>query len=135
MARTAHRSVPTRLPGWSWRCRDGGSRGRCEDARMGAVDTPVPPVGGAEVRAGRELLTGVVSATPMAGSRALSELCGGPVWLKCENLQRTGSFKIRGAYTRIARLDPAERSRGVVAASAGNHAQGVALAARMLGTR
>jgi threonine dehydratase len=69
----------------------------------------------------------------MAGSRALSELCGGPVWLKCENLQRTGSFKIRGAYTRIARLDDEQRARGVVAASAGNHAQGVALAAQMLG--
>jgi threonine dehydratase len=102
---------------------------------MGAVDTPVPPVGLDGVRAARELLAGVVSVTPMAGSRALSDLCGGPVWLKCENLQRTGSFKIRGAYTRIARLDAAERARGVVAASAGNHAQGVALAAQMLGIR
>ena len=55
------------------------------------------------------------------------------MWLKCENLQRTGSFKIRGAYTRISRLTDAERARGVVAASAGNHAQGVALAARLLG--
>jgi threonine dehydratase len=102
---------------------------------MGAVDTPVPPVGLDDVRAARELLAGVVSVTPMAGSRALSELCAGPVWLKCENLQRTGSFKIRGAYTRIARLDAAERAHGVVAASAGNHAQGVALAAQMLGIR
>ncbi len=102
---------------------------------MGAVDTPVPPVGLDGVRAARELLAGVVSVTPMAGSRALSDLCGGPVWLKCENLQRTGSFKIRGAYTRIARLDAAERARGVVAASAGNHAQGVALAARIHGIR
>jgi threonine dehydratase len=102
---------------------------------MGAVDTPVPPVGLDGVQAARELLAGVVSVTPMAGSRALSDLCGGPVWLKCENLQRTGSFKIRGAYTRIARLDAAERARGVVAASAGNHAQGVALAAQMLGIR
>jgi threonine dehydratase len=93
----------------------------------------VAPVGLADVRAARELLAGVISATPVAGSRALTELCGGPVWLKCENLQRTGSFKIRGAYTRIARLDAEQRSRGVVAASAGNHAQGVALAAQMLG--
>ncbi|WP_433557940.1 threonine ammonia-lyase [Pseudonocardia xinjiangensis] len=92
-----------------------------------------PPVGLADVRSAQELLRGVVSPTPMAGSRALSELCGGPVWLKCENLQRTGSFKIRGAYTRIARLDDEQRARGVVAASAGNHAQGVALAAQMLG--
>ena len=94
-----------------------------------------PPVGPADVRAARELLAGVVSPTPMANSRALSELCGGPVLLKCENLQRTGSFKIRGAYTRIARLDARQRARGVVAASAGNHAQGVALAAQILGVR
>jgi len=92
-----------------------------------------PPVSLGDVRAARELLAGVVAPTPMANARALSDLCAGPVLLKCENLQRTGSFKIRGAYTRIARLDDDERSRGVVAASAGNHAQGVALAARMLG--
>jgi len=66
-------------------------------------------------------------------SRVLSEQAGGPVYLKCENLQRTGSFKVRGAYTRIARLSDAERARGVVAASAGNHAQGVAFAAGLLG--
>ncbi len=95
----------------------------------------VPPVGLDDVRAARQLLEGVISPTPVAGSRALSELCGGPVWLKCENLQRTGSFKIRGAYTRIHRLETEQRDRGVVAASAGNHAQGVALAARMLGIR
>jgi cysteine synthase len=94
-----------------------------------------PPVGHADVIAARELLAGVVTTTPLAGSRALTELCGGPVVLKCENLQRTGSFKIRGAYTRIARLDAGQRARGVVAASAGNHAQGVALAARMNGIR
>ncbi|MCW2718432.1 threonine ammonia-lyase [Pseudonocardia sp.] len=93
----------------------------------------VPPVTLRDVLAARDLLAGVVAPTPIAGARALSELCGGPVWLKCENLQRTGSFKIRGAYTRIAGLDAAERARGVVAASAGNHAQGVALAAQMLG--
>jgi threonine dehydratase len=109
---------------------------RCEDSRMAAVEpTTGPPVGVDDVRAARELLAGVVSVTPMAGSRALSQLCGGPVWFKCENLQRTGSFKIRGAYTRLARLDAAQRARGVVAASAGNHAQGVALAAQMLGIR
>lgn len=94
---------------------------------------PVPPVGLADVRAARELLSGVVLTTPVAGSRALSERSGGPVLLKCENLQRTGSFKIRGAYTRLHRLPPERRAAGVVAASAGNHAQGVALAAQMLG--
>ncbi len=67
-------------------------------------------------------------------SRWLAAKVGGPAYLKFEHLQRAGSFKIRGAYVRIARLSPDERSHGVVAASAGNHAQGVALAARMLGT-
>ena len=97
------------------------------------VTATAHPVGLADVQAARELLAGVVAQTPIAGSRDLSARCAGPVWLKCENLQRTGSFKIRGAYNRIARLDAAERARGVVAASAGNHAQGVALAARLVG--
>jgi threonine dehydratase len=87
----------------------------------------------ADVLAARELLGDVVRVTPMERSRALAARVGGPVLLKCENLQRTGSFKLRGAYTRIARLTPSERARGVVAASAGNHAQGVALAAQLLG--
>ncbi len=95
----------------------------------------VPRVGLADVRAARELLAGVARETPLAGLRGLSEQVGGQVLLKCENLQRTGSFKIRGAYVRIARLTDEERSRGVVAASAGNHAQGVALAAQLLGCR
>jgi len=95
----------------------------------------VPLIGGADVEAAAALLAGVVRRTPLEHSRELAERVGGPVWLKCENLQRTGSFKIRGAYTRIARLSDAERARGVVAASAGNHAQGVALAASLLGTR
>ena len=86
-----------------------------------------------EIRAARELLPGVCRVTPLEGSRNLSDRVGGPVLLKCENLQRAGSFKIRGAYVRIARLTEDERARGVVAASAGNHAQGVALAASLLG--
>jgi threonine dehydratase len=84
------------------------------------------------IRAAREALRRVAIETPMEDSRWLSEQCGGPVWLKCENLQRTGSFKIRGAYLRMSRLSPQERANGVVAASAGNHAQGVALAAQLL---
>lgn len=94
---------------------------------------PVAAVGLEQIRAAARLLDGVALRTPVQGSRWLSDLVGGPVVLKCENLQRAGSFKIRGAYTRIAGLSAAQRSRGVVAASAGNHAQGVALAARMLG--
>jgi threonine dehydratase len=88
-----------------------------------------------DIVAARELLREVISPTPLLYSRVLSELVGGAVYLKCENLQRTGSFKVRGAYTRIARLSDAERARGVVAASAGNHAQGVAWAAGLLGTQ
>ncbi|MEW1878223.1 threonine ammonia-lyase [Rhodococcus sp. NPDC080181] len=71
--------------------------------------------------------------TPVVASRILSDLTGHEVRLKCENLQRTGSFKPRGAYNRIARLDADQRVRGVVAASAGNHAQGVAWAASQVG--
>ena len=96
-----------------------------------AHDVPVPTL--ADVEAARELLQGVARRTPLEGSRPLSEAVGGPVHFKCENLQRAGSFKIRGAYNRIARLTPEERSSGVVAASAGNHAQGVALASQLLG--
>lgn len=87
----------------------------------------------ADVRSAAVLLDGVASRTPVEDSRALSQIAGVQVWLKCENLQRSGSFKVRGAYVRMAHLDEAERARGVVAASAGNHAQGVALAARLLG--
>jgi threonine dehydratase len=87
------------------------------------------------VEAARKALAGVVRVTPLEPSRPLSTTVRGPVWLKCENLQRAGSFKVRGAYLRISRLTPQERERGVVAASAGNHAQGVALAAGLLGTR
>jgi threonine dehydratase len=92
-----------------------------------------PLVQADDIVAARELLRDVISPTPLLHSRVLSEQAGGPVYLKCENLQRTGSFKVRGAYVRIARLSPAERARGVVAASAGNHAQGVAFSAALLG--
>jgi threonine dehydratase len=101
--------------------------------------TPPPPkaqvtaVTVDDVRAAQKTLTGVARTTSMEGSRHLSSLVGSPVHLKCENLQRTGSFKLRGAYVRIAGLSPRQRERGVVAASAGNHAQGVALAASLLG--
>jgi threonine dehydratase len=98
-----------------------------------AAQRLVRSVGLADVEAARDLLGDVVRRTPIEGSRPLSALVGGPVMLKCENLQRTGSFKLRGAYVRIAKLTDAERQGGVVAASAGNHAQGVALAASLLG--
>jgi threonine dehydratase len=88
-----------------------------------------------EISLARELLAGVAVRTPLEESRWLSRIAGGPVHFKAENLQRAGSFKIRGAYLRMSRLSEEERSAGVVAASAGNHAQGVALAAQLLGIR
>jgi len=97
------------------------------------MDVPLPTL--ADIEAARTALSDVVICTPMEESRWLSGIAGGPVMLKAENLQRTGSFKIRGAYLRMSRLTEAERANGVVAASAGNHAQGVALAARMLGIK
>jgi threonine dehydratase len=91
-------------------------------------------VGLADVQAARKLLAGVTRTTPLEPSRPLTAALGGAAWLKCENVQRAGSYKVRGAYVRIALLSPDERAGGVVAASAGNHAQGVALAAGLLGT-
>lgn len=88
-----------------------------------------------QVREAAELLKGIAEKTLLEPSRALSDKCGGEAFLKCENLQRTGAFKIRGAYNRIYRLSDEERARGVVTASAGNHAQGVALAAQLLGVK
>ncbi|MBA2273540.1 MAG: threonine ammonia-lyase [Actinobacteria bacterium] len=90
-------------------------------------------VGLPEIQEARRRLDGIAVNTPLDRSRALSEYVGGPVLIKCENLQRTGSFKIRGAYNRLSLLTPEQRECGVVAASAGNHAQGVALAASLLG--
>ena len=86
-----------------------------------------------EIEAAARSLEGVINHTPMEYSLHLSEVLGAPVSLKLENLQRTGSFKVRGATYRLSRLTAEERARGVVAASAGNHAQGVALAAQQLG--
>lgn len=94
---------------------------------------PLHPLILDDVRGAQKMLSGVARVTAMEGSRHLSSLVGAPVHLKCENLQRTGSFKLRGAYVRIAGLRPEQRAAGVVAASAGNHAQGVALASALLG--
>lgn len=81
-----------------------------------------------------EIVHEVTQPTPLESSRYLAEVLGVPrVFMKCENLQRTGAYKIRGAYNKLAKLSDTEKARGVVAASAGNHAQGVAFAARELG--
>lgn len=92
-------------------------------------------VGIDDVRAAAERIRGVVERTPLLHAEALSEEVGAEVRLKCESLQRAGAFKIRGAYNFIAQLPPEALERGVITYSSGNHAQAVALAARLLGTR
>ncbi|HEY7396711.1 MAG TPA: threonine ammonia-lyase [Gaiellaceae bacterium] len=87
----------------------------------------------ADIEAARARISERIRATPVYSSDALTARTGQQVWLKAENLQRTGSFKIRGASNKLAMLDEAERAAGVVAASAGNHGQAVARAARELG--
>src|ERR1700716_1740025 len=88
-----------------------------------------------DVLAARDRIRGNVSVTPCPLSEPFSDLCGAQVHFKLENLQRTGSFKERGAANKLALLSPQERARGVVAASAGNHAQGVAYNAQRLGVK
>jgi threonine dehydratase len=87
----------------------------------------------ADIEAARGRILGHARATPVYGSDTLSRRAGRKVWLKAENLQRTGSFKVRGAVNKLSLLGPDERAAGVVAASAGNHGQAVAWAARELG--
>jgi threonine dehydratase len=95
--------------------------------------TQVTAPGLPEIERARERLAGVARVTPVFPSETLSRLAGRPVRLKAENLQRTGSFKIRGAYSKVSSLEPEQRAVGVVAASAGNHGQAVAWAAREVG--
>jgi len=87
-----------------------------------------------DVLAAARRLQGVAHRTPVLTSRTLDEMVGCPVFLKAENLQRSGAFKFRGAYNKLASLGPQERERGVVTYSSGNHAGAVALAARLVGT-
>jgi len=94
-------------------------------------DPTLPTI--ADFRAAAERLTGHAVRTPLLSSPILDERAGGRILMKCENLQRTGSFKFRGAYNAIAAISRAARERGVVAVSSGNHGQGVAEAARLFG--
>ncbi len=89
----------------------------------------------ADVRTAEERLRGVANRTPVLTSRTFNALTGRQVFFKCENFQRGGAFKFRGAYNRLSQLSAGEKARGVVAFSSGNHAQGVALAAKLLGVR
>ena len=97
------------------------------------MTAPALPVTIADVRAAADAIAGAVERTPMAHSRTLSEICGCAIFLKFENLQYTASFKERGALNKLARLSPQQRKSGVIACSAGNHAQGVAYHAQRLG--
>ncbi|MGH3002842.1 MAG: threonine ammonia-lyase [Gaiellaceae bacterium] len=89
----------------------------------------------ADIEAARERIAGHARVTPVYGSESLGRRCGRTVWLKAENLQRTGAFKVRGAVNKLATLGEAQRAAGVIAASAGNHGQAVAWAARQLGIK
>ena len=91
------------------------------------------PISIADVRAAADRLRGIANRTPVMTSRTFNALTGREVFFKCENFQRGGAFKFRGAYNRLSQLSEAEKKRGVVAFSSGNHAQGVALAAKLLG--
>jgi threonine dehydratase len=108
---------------------------------MSSPDTPPTrstevelPVDYGDIEAASGRLAGVAHRTPVFTSRTADERAGAKVFFKCENLQRAGAFKFRGAYNAISQLSPEERRRGVLAYSSGNHAQAMALAGRVLGT-
>jgi threonine dehydratase len=95
---------------------------------------PIAPIN--DIYAAQSRIAGYLQATPMLHSRTLADLCGDAAFsLKCESLQKTGSFKVRGALNAVSQLDDAARARGVITVSAGNHAQGLAWAARSIGVR
>jgi threonine dehydratase len=100
---------------------------------MGTLEK-IPPIA-ADIEAAVKRLAGVAARTPLVNAPVLDERLGARVFLKAETLQRTGSFKFRGAYNKISSIAPERRAAGVVAYSSGNHAQGVAAAARLLGMR
>lgn len=89
----------------------------------------------ADIQAAAQRLDGIAHRTPVITSRTLNEAVGAEVFLKCENLQRMGAFKFRGAYNAMSQLSPAERQRGVISYSSGNHAQAIALCGQLLGVR
>ena len=101
---------------------------------MGVIDKTVLPDGG-DIAAAVKRLAGVAVRTPLINAPVLDDLLGARVFLKAETLQRTGSFKFRGAYNKVASIPLDKRAAGVVAYSSGNHAQGVAAAAKLLGMR
>jgi threonine dehydratase len=99
------------------------------------MGTPTVLPTAADVEAAAKRIAGVAVRTPLINSAVLDAAVGAQVFLKCETLQRTGSFKFRGAYNRLSQIPEEKRAAGVVAYSSGNHAQGVAAAAKLLGMR
>jgi threonine dehydratase len=103
---------------------------------MNATSTaPTSPVGHADIAAAAERLAGHARRTPVMTSRTVDERTGAQVFFKCENFQRMGAFKFRGAYNALAQLTPEQKRGGVLAYSSGNHAQAVALAGALLGVK
>ncbi|MGC8517326.1 MAG: threo-3-hydroxy-L-aspartate ammonia-lyase [Steroidobacteraceae bacterium] len=90
------------------------------------------PITFADIQAAQQRLAGIAHCTPVLTSRTADACCGAQLYFKCENFQRMGAFKFRGAYNAVARLDPAQRAAGVGTFSSGNHAQAIALACRLL---
>ncbi len=104
-----------------------------EEQRVETDAEVVASTGISDIYAAAKRLEGIVRKTPLVHSEFFSEIAGNATYLKLENLQTTGAFKLRGAYNRISMLTEEERARGVITASAGNHAQGVAYASQKLG--
>jgi threonine dehydratase len=98
-----------------------------------SLDIPAVPIGVSDIRRAAERIAPWAHRTPVMTSRALDARCGGSIFLKCENLQRVGAFKFRGAMNAVLQLSDAERSSGVITHSSGNHAQAVALAGQLVG--
>ena len=141
MRELSHAGGDTAVTGAAWR--RSAAEQRCALAGQGAgalpspamptsADTPQLPTA-QDIDAAAQVLRGVALRTPLIASPALDALTGARVFLKAETLQRTGSFKFRGAYNKLASIPRERRAGGVVAFSSGNHAQGVAAAARLLG--
>ncbi len=103
-----------------------------EQTETNGLPDAIPAVTYADIVAASERLLGVAHRTPVLTSTTLDQLTRSQVWLKCENFQRMGAFKFRGAYNALAQLSPEQRQRGVIAYSSGNHAQAIALAGQLL---
>lgn len=103
------------------------------DPGRGDGQTPIPPISFNDILSASDVLSGKANKTPVITSRTLDKMTGATVFVKCENLQRTGAFKFRGAFNAMSRMQESDKERGVLTYSSGNHAQAIALAGRLLG--